>query len=63
MAFMFSMIFAFALIAMTTVVATILAVLLMRWMLELGRFAGRVRASTDAFLEVEGRAPRAILQP
>ena len=63
MAFMFPMIFAFALIAMTTVVATILAVLLMRWMLELGRFVRRVRASTDVFLEVEGRDPRAILQP
>lgn len=60
---MFSMIFAFALIAMTIVVATILAVLLMRWMLEFGRFVSRVRASTDAFLEIEGRTPRTILQP
>jgi hypothetical protein len=63
MVFALSMIFAFALIAMTTVVMTILALLLMRWMLGLGRFLWHVHTPTGAFIEVEGQASRAILQP
>jgi hypothetical protein len=62
MAFMISMIFAFTLIAVTTVVTTLFAVLLVRWMLQLGGFLSLVRASANAFLEVEGQASRAILQ-
>src|SRR5580658_4094103 len=62
MAFMISMIFAFTLIAVTTVVTTLFAVLLVRWMLQLGGFLWLVRASANAFLEVEGQASRAILQ-
>jgi hypothetical protein len=38
MVFMLAMVFAFTLIAMTTVVMTIAAVLLMRWMLRLSGF-------------------------
>lgn len=44
--FMFSMIFAFVLITMTTVVMTVFAMLLMRWMLGRGRIASRVPADT-----------------
>jgi hypothetical protein len=51
MVFMLSMIFAFELIAMTTVATTIFAVLLMRWMLEFDRSLCHVHISAEAFLD------------
>jgi len=60
MVFMLSMIFAFELIAMTTVATTIFAVLLMRWMLEFDRSLCHVHISAEAFLDDETRASRAI---
>ncbi|HKM47194.1 MAG TPA: hypothetical protein VJX69_06380 [Terriglobales bacterium] len=51
MAFMLSMIFAFALIAMATVVMTILALWVVRWLLGAGQFLGQVRAPGDTFVD------------
>ncbi|MGA7848670.1 MAG: hypothetical protein WCA13_06140 [Terriglobales bacterium] len=60
MVFMLSMIFAFALIAMTTVAMTIFAVLLMRWMLEFDRSLCHAHMSAEAFRNDEAQASRAI---
>jgi hypothetical protein len=57
--FMLSMIFAFSLVAMATVAMTILALSLVRGLLETGEFLGKVRAPQDAD-EVELRPSRAI---
>jgi hypothetical protein len=57
--FMLSMIFAFSLVAMATVVMTILALSLVRGLLEIGRFLSEDRAPEDAE-EVELRPSRAI---
>jgi hypothetical protein len=57
--FMLSMIFAFSLVAMATVVMTILALSLVRELLGNGQFLGRVRAPEGAD-EVELRPSRAI---
>ena len=47
---MLSMIFAFALIAMATVVMTILALCFVRWLLGAGQFLGQVCAPGDTFV-------------
>ncbi len=57
--FMLSMIFAFALVAMATVVMTILALCFVRGLLGIGQFLGKVRAPQDAE-EMELRPSRAI---
>jgi hypothetical protein len=57
--FMLSMIFAFSLVAMATVVMTILALCFVRGLLEIGQFSGKVRAPRDAE-ELELRPSRAI---
>ncbi len=51
MVFMLSMIFAFALIAMATVVMTIFALCFVRWLLGAGEFLGHVRAPGDTFVD------------
>ena len=56
---MLSMIFAFSLVAMATVVMTILALCFVRGLLGIGQFLGKVRAPQDAD-EVELRPSRAI---
>ncbi len=58
MVFMLSMIFAFALIAMATVVMTILALCFVRWLLGAGQFLGQVRAPGDTFVDEEAPAFR-----
>jgi hypothetical protein len=63
MAFVLSMIFAFVLVAMTTVFMTIFAMLLMRWMLGLGQALdrmGRVHTPSESFRADEVPASRAI---
>jgi hypothetical protein len=57
--FMLSMIFAFSLVAMATVVMTILALCFVRGLLGIGQFLAKVRAPQDA-KEVELRPSRAI---
>jgi hypothetical protein len=57
--FMLSMIFAFSLVAMATIVMTILALCFVRGLLGIGQFLGKVRAPQDAE-EVELRPSRAI---
>jgi hypothetical protein len=59
---MFSMIIAFALITMTTVVVTIFAMLLMRWMLGLGQAVCRVQTAGDSVCAEadEVRASRSV---
>lgn len=57
--FMLSMIFAFSLVAMATVGTTLFALSLVRGLLGMGRFLGKVRAPKDA-VEVELRTSRAI---
>lgn len=56
---MLSMIFAFSLVATTTVVMTILALCFVRGLLGLGQSLGKIRAPEDAD-EVELRPFRAI---
>lgn len=56
---MLSMIFAFSLVAMATVVMTIVALCFVRGLLGMGQFLSKVRASQDAE-EVELRPSRAI---
>ena len=58
--FMLSMIFAFSLVAMATVVMTILALGFMRGLLGIGQFLVKVRAPRNADDEVELRPSRAI---
>ena len=57
--FMLSMIFAFSLVAMATVVMTILALCFVRGLLGIGQFLGKVRAPQNAE-EMELRPSRAI---
>jgi hypothetical protein len=57
--FMLSMIFAFSLVAMATVVMTVFALSLVRGLLEIGQFLSEVRAPEDA-KEVALRPSRAI---
>jgi hypothetical protein len=57
--FMLSMIFAFSLVAMATVVTTVLALSLMRGLLGIGQFLGKVRAPQNAD-EADLRPSRAI---
>jgi hypothetical protein len=57
--FMLSMIFAFSLVAMVTVAMTILGLSLVRGLLGMGQFLGKVRAPQDAE-KVELRPSRAI---
>jgi hypothetical protein len=57
--FMLSMIFAFSLVAMATVVMTVFALCLVRGLLEIGQFLSAVCAPEDAE-EVEPRPSRAI---
>jgi hypothetical protein len=57
--FMLSMIFAFSLVAMATVVMTILALCIVRGLLGISPFLEKVRAPEDAE-EVELRPSRAI---
>ena len=47
----FALIFAFALIAMATVVMTTLALCFVRWLLEAGQFLDQVRAPGDIFVD------------
>jgi hypothetical protein len=54
MVFMLSMIFAFALIAVATVVMTIVALCFVQWLLGAGQFLGQVRAPGDTFVDEEG---------
>ncbi len=62
MVFMFSMILAFALIAMTTVVTTILVLCFAQWLLEAGQFRSQVRAPGDTFFDEEAPAfPRHLV--
>ena len=56
---MLSMIFAFSLVAMATVVMTIFALCFVRELLGTGQFRGKVRAPQDAN-EAELRPSRAI---
>ncbi len=56
MVFMLSMIFAFALIAVATVVMTIFALCFVRWLLGAGQFLGQVRAPGDTFVDEDGTA-------
>ncbi len=56
MVFMLSMIFAFALIAMATVVMTILALYFVQWLLGAGPFLGQVGAPGDTFVDKEAPA-------
>ena len=51
MVFLLSMIFAFALIAMGTVVMTILGLCFVRWLLGAGQFLGQVRSPGDTFVD------------
>jgi hypothetical protein len=60
MVFAISMIFALALITMTTVVMTVFAVLLMQRLLGLGQFSGQVHALADAFRADQAQSSRAI---
>jgi hypothetical protein len=57
--FMLTMIFAFSLVTMTTVVMTILALCFVRGLLKIGQVSGKVRPPQDSE-EVEPRASRAI---
>jgi hypothetical protein len=57
--FMLSMIFAFSLVAMATVGTTLFALSLVRGLLGIGQFLGKVRASQDAD-EAELRPSRVI---
>jgi hypothetical protein len=63
MVFVFSMIFALALIATTTVAMTVFAVLLMRWMLGLDKSLGQVQTTAGTFGDAAARASQAALQP
>jgi hypothetical protein len=59
--FMLSMIFAFSLVAMATVVMTILALCFVRWLLGIGQFLDTARAPQDENAnEVNLRPSRAI---
>ncbi len=59
---MFSMIFALALIATTTVAMTVFAMLLMRWILELDQFLSQVQTTPGTFGD-DAQASEAVLQP
>ena len=61
--FMFSMIFALALIATTTVAMTVFAMLLMRWMLGLDQSLGQMQTTADTFGDDAAQATQAVLQP
>jgi len=51
--FVLSMIFAFVLIAMATIVTTIFALCFVQWLLGVGQFLGQVPAQGDTFVAEE----------
>jgi hypothetical protein len=60
MVFMLIMMFAFVLIAATTVAMTIVAMSLMQWVLEHGRSLRRAHTPGDSFLDDEAQASSAM---